>query len=154
MSKKFKENEYKDIIVKSFYNVDDVNSLINEILNKPGKSDSLIVYAKRDLISELFINLIESGYDFDYVDLDRIDDLFKDKIYIMTINSNYKVNIESAYIDGQVARHKSTIVLFYADECKQDIIDYCIDENMKVILFDFEEYGGYCEIKDKILRSY
>lgn len=138
-------NKYENIEIKSFYDTEDVNNLIDEKVEELEEDNDLVVYAKRDLVSELFINMIENDYDFGYIDFDRIDDLLKDEVYIMTISYDRRVNIEHAYHNGRIAKHESKIALFYTDDCKQDIIDYCIDNDMEVILFDFEGDEGYCD---------
>lgn len=139
LDKKFRSDKYKDIQIKPFYDVDDVNNLIRKEVNELKEHNDLVIYAKGNLISELFISLIEGGYDFDYIDLDRIDDLLKSKVYIMTINNECRMNIELAYHKGKIVGHKSKTALFYTDDCKQDIIDYSIDNSIKVIMFDFEQ---------------
>lgn len=144
MNKKNKYNKYENIEIKSFYDTDDVSDLIFEKVEELGEDNDLVVYAKRDLISELFVNMIENDYDFGYIDFDNLDDLLKNEVYIMTVSYDRRVNIEHAYRDGRIVQHESKIALFYTDDCKQDIIDYCINNNMEVILFDFEDDDGYC----------
>lgn len=141
-------NKYEDIEIKSFYDTEDVNNLIDEKVEELDEDNDLVVYAKRDLVSELFINMIENDYDFGYIDFDRIDDLLKNEVYIMTISYDRRVNIEHAYHNGRIAKHESKIALFYTDDCEQDIIDYCIDNDMEIILFDFEGDEGYCDEED------
>ncbi len=42
-------------------------------------------------------------------------------------------------------RHDADIAIIFADDCTQDIVDYCIDNDMEVILFDFENDEGFCD---------
>lgn len=137
-------NKYENIEIKSFYDTEDVNDLIDKKIDELGEDNDLVIYAKRDLVAELFINMIDNDYDFGYINFDKLDDLRKDEVYIMTINSQRMINIEYAYRDGIIVEHDSKIAFFYTDDCKQDIIDYCIDNNMKIILFDFEGDEGCC----------
>lgn len=145
MNKRNKYNKYENIEIKSFYDTEDVNNLIDEKVKELDEDNDLVVYAKRDLVSELFVNMIENDYDFGYIDFDNLDDLLKNEVYIMTVSYDRRVNIEHAYCDGRIVQQKSKIALFYTDDCTQDIIDYCIDNDMEVILFDFEGDEGCCE---------
>lgn len=148
LNKKNKYNKYENIEIRSFYETEDVNNLIDKKVEELDEYNDLVVYAKRDLIAELFINMINNDYDFGYIDFDGIDDLLKDEVYIMTVSNDRRINIEHAYNNGKIAKHESKIALFYTDDCEQDIIDYCIDNDMVVILFDFEGDEGYCNEED------
>ncbi len=78
MNKNNGYNKYTNIEIKSFYDEDDVTELIGDKLIELNDNDaSLAVYGKRDLINALFLNMISNGYDFGYIDFDRIDDLKK-----------------------------------------------------------------------------
>lgn len=144
MNKKNREqNKYEKIEIKSFYDVENVYNLVNEKADELQEDEDLVVYAKRDLISELFVKMIENNYDFGYIDFDKLDDLLKNEAYIMTVNNNYAVSIERAYINKKIVEHNSKTALFYMDDCKQDVIDYCLNNDMEVILFDFEDDEGY-----------
>lgn len=153
MNTRNKYNKYENIEIKSFYDTEDVNDLIDEKIDELGEDNDLVIYAKRDLIAELFINMIDNGYDFGYINFDKLDDLRKDEVYIMTINSQRMINIEYAYRDGIIVEHDSKIAFFYTDDCKQDIIDYCIDNDMEVILFDFEGDEGCCGSDCEIVNN-
>lgn len=144
MNKEKKYNKYENIEIESFYDVEDVYNLVDKKVEELGEDNDLVVYAKRDLISELFVNMIENDYDFGYIDFDNLDDLLKNEVYIMTISYDRRVNIEHAYCDRTIVQHESKIALFYTDDCKQDIINYCINNDMEVILFDFEGDEGCC----------
>lgn len=144
MKKENKCNKYEDIEIMSFYETEDVNNFIDKKVDELDEDNDLVVYAKRDLIAELFINMINNDYDFGYINFDRLDDLRKNEVYIMTVSNERRVDIEHAYKNGRVVGHESKIALFYTDDCKQDIIDYCINSGMEVILFDFEDDEGYC----------
>lgn len=143
--KKYKQNKYECISIKSFYDIDGLMDVINEEVRNLNSEEYIVIYAKRDLISELFVKLIENDYDFGYINFDKIDDMLKNEVYIMTVNNNFEVNIECAYINKKIVEHNSKIALFYTDDCKQDVIDYCLNNDMKVILFDFEDDEGYDE---------
>ncbi len=147
MNKKNRYNKYGNIEIKSFYDEDDLDKLIGDKLTKLNDNEaSLAVYGKRDLINALFLNMISNGYNFGYIDFDRIDDLKKGKIYLMTVTGDCRINIEPAYSDEEkLMRHDADIAIIFADDCTQDIVDYCIDNDMEVILFDFENDKGFCD---------
>ena len=78
MNKNNGYNKYTNIEIKSFYDEDDVTELIGDkLIELNDNVASLAVYGKRDLINALFLNMISNGYDFGYIDFDRIDDLKK-----------------------------------------------------------------------------
>lgn len=133
-------NKYENIEIVSFNNISDVYDTIGIELSQLENDDNYIaVYAKVDLIKELFITMINDGYEFGYADFDALDEMRKDIIYMMFIRGNCVISIEPAYSKNDVVMgHDAKVALFYMDDCKQDIIDYCINYNMKVILFDFE----------------
>ena len=147
LNKGNKYNKYENIEIKSFYDADDVDDLIGNKLEEFNNDDSsLVIYGKRDLINTLFLNMISEGYDFGYINFDKMDDLDKGKIYLMTVTGDCRINIEPAYSsDKKIMRHDADIAIIFTDDCTQDIIDYCIDNDMKVILFDFEDDNGYCD---------
>ncbi len=147
MDKNNRYNKYGNIEIKSFYDEDDVDKLIGDKLTKLNDNEaSLALYGKRDLINALFLNMISNGYDFGYIDFDRIDDLKKGKVYLMTVTGDCRINIEPAYSDEEkLMRHDADIAIIFADDCTQDIVDYCIDNDMEVILFDFENDEGFCD---------
>lgn len=144
-----RNNKYKNVEIKSFYDVDDLMELIGNELAFLTKKENLVVYAKRDLIAESFVELIKLDFDFRYIDLDKIDDILEDEVYIMTITKNCEIAIEKAYRNGKIVMNNSKTALIYTDDCKQDIVDYCVDENMRTILFDFENDKGYDEECEK-----
>lgn len=145
LNKRIRYNKYEDIEMKSFYDTDNFFDLIDKKAKELEDDDDLAVYAKRELVAELFVTMIENNYDFGYIDFDKIDDLRKNEVYIMTVSNERRVNIEYAYNNGRVVKHEAKIALFYTDDCKQDIIDYCLDNDIEVILFDFEDDEGYCD---------
>lgn len=147
MNKKNRYNKYGNIEIKSFYDEDDLDKLIGDKLTKLNDDEaSLAVYGKRDLINALFLNMISNGYDFGYIDFDRIDDLKKGKIYLMTVTGDCRINIEPAYLDEEkLMRHDADIAIIFAEDCAQDIVNYCIDNDTEVILFDFEDDEGFCD---------
>lgn len=142
-----RNNKYENIEIRSLYDTDDLIELINEELIDLSEDEDIVVYAKRDLISELFTELIKNDFDFLYVNFDKIDDMIADEVYIMTIAGDYRIGIEKAYINKKFVQADASTVFFYMDDCKQDIIDYCINEDINVILFDFEGDEGYIEDK-------
>ena len=61
-------------------------------------------------------------------------------IYMMFIRGNCVISVEPAYSNnGVVIGHDAKVALFYMNDCKQDVIDYCVKRDMEVTLFDFGE---------------
>ena len=90
--------------------------------------------------------MISDGYEFGYADFDTLDEMRKDMIYMMFIRGNCVISVEPAYSNnGVVMGHDAKVALFYMDDCKQDVIDYCVKRDMKVTLFDFDEDKCECE---------
>lgn len=124
----------------SFEDTSDVYSTIGtELMQLESESEYIAVYAKRDLINELFINMISDGYEFGYADFDMMDEMLKDRVYLMLIHQNCVVSIEPAYSDkNTIMEHDAKTAIISMDDCKQDIIDYCVNSDKNVVLFDFD----------------
>ena len=127
--------------VVSFDDIEDVYGTIGiELMHLEDEEDYIAVYGKIDLIKELFTTMISDGYEFGYADFDTLDEMRKDMIYMMFIRGNCVISVEPAYSNnGVVIGHDAKVALFYMDDCKQDVIDYCVKRDMKVTLFDFDE---------------
>ena len=134
-------NKYEKMEIVSFDDIEDVYDTIGiELKKKENKEDYIAVYGKDDLIKELFTTMISDGYEFGYADFDTLDEMRKDMIYMMFIRGNCVISVEPAYNNnGVVIGHDAKVALFYMDDCKQDVIDYCVKRDMKVTLFDFDE---------------
>ena len=135
--------------IVSFDDIEDVYSTIGiELMHLEDEEDYIAVYGKIDLIKELFITMISDGYEFGYADFDTLDEMRKDMIYMMFIRGNCVISVEPAYSNnGVVIGHDAKVALFYMDDCKQDVIDYCVKRDMKVTLFDFDKDEYECENK-------
>ena len=135
-------NKYEKMKIVSFDDIEDVYDTIGiELMQLEDKEDYIAVYGKVDLIKELFITMISDGYEFGYADFDTLDEMRKDMIYMMFIRGNCVISVEPAYSNnGVVIGHDAKVALFYMDDCKQDVIDYCVKRDMKVTLFDFDGY--------------
>ena len=133
-------NKYENIEIVSFDDISDVYDTIGiELMSLEDENDYIAVYGKVDLIKELFTTMISDGYEFGYADFDTLDEMQKDMIYMMFIRGNCVISVEPAYSrNGIVMEHDVKVALFYMDDCKQDIIDYCVNRDMEVTLFDFE----------------
>ena len=142
-------NKYEKMEIVSFDDIEDVYGTIGiELMHLEDKEDYIAVYGKVDLIKELFATMISDGYEFGYADFDTLDEMRKDMIYMMFIRGNCVISVEPAYSDnGVVIGHDAKVALFYMDDCKQDVIDYCVKRDMKVTLFDFDEDEYECENK-------
>ena len=138
-------NKYEKMEIVSFDDIEDVYDTIGiELMQLENKEDYIAVYGKVDLIKELFTIMISDGYEFGYADFDSLDEMQKDMIYMMFIRGNCVISVEPAYNNnGVVIGHDAKVALFYMDDCKQDVIDYCVNRDMEVTLFDFEgcDYG-------------
>lgn len=134
-------NKYEKMEIVSFNDIEDVYDAIGiELMQLENKEDYIAVYGKVDLIKELFATMISDGYEFGYADFDTLDEMRKDMIYMMFIRGNCVISVEPAYSNnGVVIGHDAKAALFYMDDCKQDVIDYCVKRDMKVTLFDFDE---------------
>ena len=142
-------NKYEKIEIVSFDDIEDVYDTIGiELMQLENKEDYIAVYGKIDLIKELFTTMISDGYEFGYADFDTLDEMRKDMIYMMFIRGNCVISVEPAYNNnGVVIGHDAKVALFYMDDCKQDVIDYCVKRDMEVTLFDFDEDECECENK-------
>ena len=134
-------NKYEKMKIVSFDDIEDVYDTIGiELMQLEDKEDYIAVYGKVDLIKELFTTMISDGYEFGYADFDTLDEMRKDMIYMMFIRGNCVISVEPAYNNnGVVMGHDAKVALFYMDDCKQDVIDYCVNRDMEVTLFDFDE---------------
>ena len=135
--------------IVSFDDIEDVYDTIGiELMQLENKEDYIAVYGKIDLIKELFTTMISDGYEFGYADFDTLDEMRKDMIYMLFIRGNCVISVEPAYSNnGVVMGHDAKVALFYMDDCKQDVIDYCVKRDMEVTLFDFDEDECECENK-------
>lgn len=142
-------NKYEKMEIVSFDDIEDVYGTIGiELMHLEDEEDYIAVYGKIDLIKELFTTMISDGYEFGYADFDTLDEMRKDMIYMMFIRGNCVISVEPAYNNnGVVIGHDAKVALFYMDDCKQDVIDYCVKRDMKVTLFDFDEDEYECENK-------
>lgn len=142
-------NKYEKMEIVSFDDIEDVYDAIGiELMQLEDKEDYIAVYGKVDLIKELFTTMISDGYEFGYADFDSLDEMKKDMIYMMFIRGNCVISVEPAYSNnGVVIGHDAKVALFYMNDCKQDVIDYCVKRDMEVTLFDFDEDECECENK-------
>lgn len=142
-------NKYENMEIVSFDDIEDVYDTIGiELMQLEDEEDYIAVYGKVDLIKELFTIMISDGYEFGYADFDTLDEMRKDMIYMMFIRGNCVISVEPAYNNnGVVIGHDAKVALFYMNDCKQDVIDYCVKRDMEVTLFDFDEDECECENK-------
>ena len=126
-----------------------------ELMELEDEKDYIAVYGKRDLICELFEMMITDGYHFRYADCDFMDEALKDRVYMMFVRQDCGVSIEPAYGEkGNVIGHDANTAFIFMDDCKQDVIDYCVKSDKNVVLFDYEDdccdcNGCQCACKDK-----
>lgn len=134
-------NKYADMEIISLEDIADIyDSISLELMELDDEKDYIAVYGKRDLIRELFEMMIIDGYSFRYADCDFMDEVLKDTVYMMFVHSDCGVSIEPAYgKKGTPIIHDAKTVFIFMDDCKQDVIDYCVKNDKNVVLFDYED---------------
>ena len=126
----------KNRTLVSLCDIEDVKNIIGkDLIDARNDLYCIAVYAKRDFINELFVSMISDGYIFSYADFDNLDDMVKDRIYLMMISGDCRVSIEPAITSsGNAIMHDADKVLIYADDfennCGKKIIDYCVNEDI------------------------
>lgn len=141
----------------SLEDITDIYDFIGiELMELENEKDYIAVYGKRDLICELFEMMIADGYSFRYADCDFMDEMLKDRVYMMFVRQDCGVSIEPAHgSKGTPIMHDAKTAFIFMDDCKQDVIDYCVKSDKNVVLFDYEEdYDcdeccGCCECKEE-----
>ena len=121
--------------------ITDIYGLIGaELMELEDEKDYVAVYGKRDLICELFEMMITDGYSFRYADCDFMDDMLKDRVYMMFVREDCGVSIEPAISSkGVVMSHDAKTAFIFMDDCEQNVIDYCVKSDKNVVLFDYED---------------
>lgn len=143
------ENKYENIEILALDDIEDTYATIHSELEKlESKSDYIVLYAKRDLINDVFTHMIVDGFAVKYVDLDMMDNMLKNEVYLMLID-NHSLSIEPAYSKNHsIMENDAKTAIIFMDDCEQDIIDYCVNTDKNVILFDFSDENDestYCE---------
>lgn len=125
----------------SLEDITDVYDFIGiELMELENEKDYIAVYGKRDLICELFEMMIADGYSFRYADCDFMDEMLKDRVYMMFVRQDCGVSIEPAHCSkGTPIMHDAKTAFIFMDDCKQDVIDYCVKSDKNVVLFDYED---------------
>ena len=139
-------NKYENMQIIALDDIEDVYNAIHIELAEleEDSKDYIVVYGKRDLIGTLFEMMIDNGCKFRYADFDFIDEMLKDRVYMMFVHIDYTVSVEPACNKkGEVTEHDAKTALIYMEDCAQNIIDYCVNSNKNVILFDFD--GNKCD---------
>lgn len=122
------------------------NSIGIELFQLEDEKDYIAVYGKRDLICELFEMMIADGYSFRYADCDFMDEMLKDTVYMMFVRQDCGVSIEPAHCSkGTPIMHDAKTSFIFMDDCKQDVIDYCVKSDKNVVLFDYEDDCCDCD---------
>lgn len=151
-------NKYANMEIISLEDITDIYDFIGiELMELENEKDYIAVYGKRDLICELFEMMITDGYSFRYADCDFMDEILKDRVYMMFVRQDCGVSIEPAHCSkGTPIMHDAKTAFIFMDDCKQDVIDYCVKSDKNVVLFDYEEdccdcdeCCGCCECKEE-----
>ncbi len=140
-------NKYANMEIIGLEDITEIYSSIGtELMNLENEKDYVAVYGKRDLINELFEMMIADGYSFRYADCDFIDEMLKDTVYMMFVYSDCGVSIEPAHCSkGTPTMHDAKTAFIFMDDCKQDVIDYCVKSDKNVVLFDYEDDCCGCD---------
>ena len=150
-------NKYANMEIIGLEDITDIYDSIGlSLMELEEEKDYVAVYGKRDLICELFEMMITDGYSFRYADCDFMDEALKDRVYMMFIRQDCGVSIEPAHCSkGTPIMHDAKTSFIFMDDCKQDVIDYCVKSDKNVVLFDYEddccdcdECCGCCECDD------
>ncbi len=139
-------NRYKNVDIESFSNgFEELEDIINsKLYESDDEFCSIAVFCKRDGASELLKDFIFNGYDISYANFDNIDWMQKNTIYYITVSKDYTIGIEPAYSEeGKLMGFDDSISYVYMEDCKQDIVENCIQNSEKVVLFDFEGDEGF-----------
>lgn len=141
-----KENKYENIDMVDIEDYEDVLGLIgNALFQLENDTDYIAIYGKRDLISFLFTEMLKDDYNFGYADIDMFDNELADSIYLMIVRQNCTISVEPAISKSNVVIGNDAKVAFIdMDECKQNIIDYCVNSDKNVVLFGYSDDD--CEI--------
>lgn len=134
-------NKYANMGIVGLEDITDIYDSIGlALIELEDEKDYVVVYGKRDLINELFEMMITDGYSFRYADCDFMDEMLKDRVYMMFIRQDCGVSIEPAYGEkGKPIMHDAKTAFIFMDDCKQDVIDYCVKSDKNVVLFDYED---------------
>lgn len=140
-------NKYANMDIVALKDITDIYDSIGiELMELENEKDYIAVYGKRDLICELFEMMITDGYHFRYADCDFMDEMLKDRVYMMFVRQDCGVSIEPAYGEkGNVIGHDANTAFIFMDDCKQDVIDYCVKSDKNVVLFDYEDERCDCD---------
>lgn len=141
-------NKYANMEIIGLEDITDIYDSIGlSLMELEEEKDYVAVYGKRDLICELFEMMITDGYSFRYADCDFMDEALKDRVYMMFIRQDCGVSIEPAHCSkGIPTMHDAKTAFVFMDDCKQDVIDYCVKSDKNVVLFDYED--DCCECDD------
>lgn len=140
-------NKYANMEIIGLEDITDIYDSIGlALMELENEKDYIAVYGKRDLICELFEMMITDGYSFRYADCDFMDEILKDRVYMMFVRQDCGVSIEPAYCSkGTPTMHDAKIAFIFMDDCKQDVIDYCVKSDKNVVLFDYEDDCCNCD---------
>lgn len=140
-------NKYANMEIVGLEDITDIYDSIGiALMGLKEEKDYVAVYGKRDLINELFQMMISDGYSFRYADCDFMDDMLKDTVYMMFVHQDCGVSIEPAYCsNGTPTMHDAQTAFIFMDDCKQDVIDYCVKSDKNVVLFDYEDDCCDCD---------
>lgn len=143
-----KENKYENIDIVDIIDCEDVYDLVDNALCQLEKdTDYIAVYGKRDLIAFLFTEMLKNDYNFGYADFDVLDESIADRIYLMIIRQDGTISVEPAISNNNVViDHDAKVAFIDMDECKQNIVDYCVNSDKDVVLFGEPDDDDDCDI--------
>ena len=140
-------NKYENMKIVGLEDITDIfDSIGIELMELENEKDYIAVYGKRDLICELFEMMITDGYSFKYANCDFMDEMLKDRVYMMFVRQDCGISIEPAHCSkGTPTMHDAKTAFIFMDDCKQDVIDYCVKSDKNVVLFDYEDDSCDCD---------
>ena len=116
------------------------DSISLELMELDDEKDYIAVYGKRDLICELFAMMITDGYSFKYADCDFMDEILKDRVYMMFVREDCGVSIEPAISSkGVVMSHDAKTAFIFMDD---------------IIILSINNFLSSKNIKDLIDKGY
>lgn len=121
-----------------------------EVIDSLRVYECIEIYAKAELIEDLFMNLInnELGYSFGFgvIDFEGSDvGMDYTGVYCMTVNDRNEIWIEPAYrydkdkAESKLFYSEATLAYVYQEDCEQDLIDNLENCNVPTLLFGFDE---------------
>lgn len=137
-----KKNKYEDIQIIDLE--DKVDDILDIYINRLYHTDKTIGIVVNKEIAEYILDELVKIDETSIKEVDLVDYMEVDEYLVSVDDDGY---ITCVPIEDYVVLDKTDIVYIDMDgDIKQDIIDYCVNEDKEVILFDQEDNcDGDCE---------